>query len=235
MVGGTADRWIKMGAAVLCTAGLLAAAHWQLPFLLQHWAVFTAALLLAALVLLFIRFERSAISAREVGVIAILAALAAVSRIPFAALPGVQPTTFIAIVSGYVFGEQAGFMVGAVGALGSNFFLGQGPWTPFQMLFWGLAGASAGALGRYFPDAGRTTMALFNTLWGFFFGWLMNLFFVVFFIKPLSWSSFFLAYAASFPFDCLHAFGNLLLYLLLGFRIIKVLRRFRMKMSYTEE
>lgn len=207
MADGAADRWIKMGAAVLCTAGLLAAAHWQLPFLLQHWAVFTASLLLAA--------------------------LAAVSRIPFAALPGFQPTTFIAIVSGYAFGGQAGFMVGAVGALGSNFFLGQGPWTPFQMLFWGLAGASAGALGRYFPGMSRAAMAVFNTLWGFLFGWLMNLFFVVFFIKPLNWSSFLLAYGASFPFDCFHAFGNLLLYLLLGCRIIKVLRRFRLKMNYT--
>ncbi|NMD42477.1 MAG: ECF transporter S component [Firmicutes bacterium] len=234
MAAGMADRRSRIVAAVLLIAGLLALARWQLPLLLQHWVIFTAALLLGALLLFFIRFEKSAVSAREIGVIAILAALAAVSRVPFAALPGVQPTTFIAIVSGFVFGGQAGFMVGAVGALGSNFFLGQGPWTPFQMLFWGLAGASAGALGRFFPGASRTSLAIFNTMWGFFFGWLMNLFFVVFFIKPLTWSSFFLTYAASFPFDCLHAFGNLGLYLLLGGQIIRVLRRFRMKMSYLE-
>jgi hypothetical protein len=67
-------------------------------------------------------------------------------RIPFAALPGVQPTSFLVMVSGLVFGPQAGFMIGAMAALASNFFLGQGPWTPWQMLGWGLMGMSAAGL-----------------------------------------------------------------------------------------
>ena len=234
MKAKTANKGLKIGAAAFLTAALFALVGWQLPFILQHWVIFAAIFFGAALLFFFIRFERSALSSREVGVIAILAALAAVSRVPFAALPGIQPTTFITIVAGYVFGSQAGFMVGAVGALGSNFFLGQGPWTPFQMLFWGLAGASAGLLGRYFPRAGRGGMAFFSGLWGFLFGWLMNLYLVVFFIKPLTLSSVLLAYSAALPFDSFHALGNVAFYLFLGPQLVKVLRRFKAKMTYVE-
>lgn len=37
-------------------------------------------------------------------------------------------------------------MVGALAALASNFFFGQGPWTPWQMYAWGLVGYGAGLL-----------------------------------------------------------------------------------------
>ena len=63
----------------------------------------------------------------------------------FAAVPNVQGTTDVALLSGYVLGPAPGFMVGALAALASNVFLGQGPWTPWQMLGWGAAGV-AGAL-----------------------------------------------------------------------------------------
>lgn len=224
----------KISIFIVLVAGVLALISWKLRFVLENWEVFTALLILGVVVLFFAGFERSAVSSREVGVIAVLAALAAVCRVPFAPLPGIQPTTFLVIVSGYVFGARAGFMVGAVGALVSNFFLGQGPWTPFQMLFWGLAGVSAGILGELIADAGRAVMVTFNIVWGYLFGWLMNCFFVVFFIRPLTWKTVFLAYVASFPFDTLHALGNAAFYLLLGSQIIKMLKRFQKKMTYVE-
>jgi len=147
-------------------------------------------------------------------VIAVLAALAAVARVPFAPIAGVQPTTFLVMVSGYVFGARSGFMVGAIAALASNFFMGQGPWTPFQMLFWGLIGASAGLLGVVRPNASRAVMVSFGIIWGYLFGWLMNLFLVVVFIKPLTLKTVFLAYVASFPMDTMHALSNVCYYIL---------------------
>ena len=185
---------------------------WQLPLVYKNWELLASVILLASLVIFFAGFERSAVSSREVGVIAVMAALAAVLRVPFAPLPGVQPTTFLVIIAGYVFGSRSGFMVGAVAALVSNFFLGQGPWTPFQMLFWGLAGASAGLLGQLLPKAGNTAMLSFS----------------------IAWRAVLLAYAASFPMDTLHALGNACFYLLLGPQLIKVLRRFQEKMTYVE-
>jgi energy-coupling factor transport system substrate-specific component len=228
------SKALKVSLALLMAAVIAVLLIWKLAFIHQNWEVFAAVLLLASLAAFFVSFERNNVSSKDIGVIAVLAALAAVCRVPFAPLPGIQPTTFLVIVSGYVFGARSGFMVGAVAALVSNFFLGQGPWTPFQMLFWGLIGASAGLLGEIRPQAGRAVMVPFSIAWGYLFGWLMNIFFVVFFIKPLTWKAVFVAYAASFPFDTLHALGNVCFYLLLGPQVIKVLKRFKEKMTYVE-
>ena len=79
---------------------------------------------------------------------ATLAALAALGRIAFAPLPNVKPTTDIVLISGYALGGAPGFAVGAVAALASNFFFGQGPWTPWQMAAWGLIGVVGAGLAR---------------------------------------------------------------------------------------
>ena len=90
-------------------------------------------------------FESGTDSTRELAVIATLAAAAAAGRVLFAAVPGVQPVTVIAIIAGASLGARAGFATGALAAFVSNLFLGQGIWTPQQMLGWGACGA-VGAL-----------------------------------------------------------------------------------------
>ncbi|HHY92024.1 MAG TPA: ECF transporter S component, partial [Firmicutes bacterium] len=104
------------------------------------WSLLSLVILALALAVFAVLYERRHES-REVPVVAALAALAAAGRIPFAAIPNVQPTTYLVLLSGFVFGSVPGFTVGATAALASNIFLGQGPWTPWQMLAWGLAGA----------------------------------------------------------------------------------------------
>jgi energy-coupling factor transport system substrate-specific component len=85
-------------------------------------------------------YERSRPDARIVALVATLAAFAALGRIAFAALPNVKPTTDIVLISGYALGGAPGFMIGALAGLTSNFFFGQGPWTPWQMAGWGAVG-----------------------------------------------------------------------------------------------
>ena len=82
-----------------------------------------------------------------IALVATLAAMAALGRVAFAALPNVKPTTDIVLIAGYVLGGAPGFMVGAVAALASNLFFGQGPWTPWQMVAWGGVGVFGGGLG----------------------------------------------------------------------------------------
>ena len=79
---------------------------------------------------------------------ATLAAFAALGRIAFAALPNVKPTTDIVLISGYALGGGPGFVVGAIAGLTSNFFFGQGPWTPWQMAAWGATGLIGAGLAR---------------------------------------------------------------------------------------
>src|SRR5215210_4030653 len=104
--------------------------------------------------------ERGPDSAKQLALIATLGAAAAAGRVLFAAIPGVQPVTVMTVVAGTALGARSGFAVGAVAAFVSNFFLGQGVWTPWQMLAWGACGvagaAAAPLLGGRVPLAALT-------------------------------------------------------------------------------
>ena len=186
---------------------------------------------IAALGYAFYRFERSRLSSKEIPLIAGLAAVAALGRIPFAALPGLQPTTFIVMISGYVFGPAPGFLVGTSAAFVSNIFLGHGPWTVWQMLAWGACGGSAGVLGLLRPTTGKVAMIIFAALWGYLFGWTMNFWYWLSFVYPLSFSSWVAVNSVSFPFDTMHAAGNVGFVLLLGDGFIKALRFFKKRLE----
>src|ERR1700726_3589495 len=96
----------------------------------------------------FAWYERTRPGPRVVALVATLAAFAALGRIAFAALPNVKPTTDIVLISGYALGAGPGFVVGALAGLTSNFFFGQGPWTPWQMAAWGATGLLGAILAR---------------------------------------------------------------------------------------
>jgi energy-coupling factor transport system substrate-specific component len=113
----------------------------------MSWQLASFALVLAALAVAFWWYERSQSPAKLIAVVATLAALAALGRDAFAAIPDVKPITAIVLVSGVAFGAAPGFAVGALGALASNILLGEGPWTPWQMLGWGLVGLIGATLG----------------------------------------------------------------------------------------
>src|SRR2546425_11441713 len=76
-------------------------------------------------------------SAKEVAVIATLAAAAAAGRGLLAPVPHGQPVTDIPIITGVALGMRAGIRVGAAAAVGSNFFLRHGLFSPWPMLAWG--------------------------------------------------------------------------------------------------
>lgn len=106
--------------------------------------------LLSALALLLVgwaAWERGPGGPKMVALTATLGAATAAGRVLFAAVPSVKPVTTMCLVAGAALGARAGMAVGALAALISNAFLGQGPWTPAQMLMWGAVGAS-GEIGR---------------------------------------------------------------------------------------
>ena len=101
------------------------------------------AIMIELMIPFFMAFEGRRPQARELVVIAVLCALAIVGRVAIP-LPYFKAIFAVIIVSGIAFGPESGFMVGAVSALVSNFFYGQGPYTPWQMLAYGVAGMLAG-------------------------------------------------------------------------------------------
>lgn len=198
-----------------------------------HWSLYSFFIILPALAWGFWWYERRKSSMQEVALVATLAALAGLSRVPFAAIPAVQPTTFLVLISGYVFGPAPGFMVGTLAALVSNFFLGHGPWTPWQMAAWGLAGivgGLAGRKGRAFP---RISMSILAFSWGFIFGWFLNLWHWLAFVYPLSMRSFLIVQASGFWSDLMHALGNAAFMYLAGETMINIFARFKRRMSVT--
>lgn len=193
---------------------------------------FLPALLLAVcglLLVCFFDFEHSRAGAQKIVLIALLAAVACAGRVLFAGLPSVQPVSFLIILTGMVFGPQAGFMTGAMTAFTSNMLLGQGPWTVWQMAAWGIMGLLAGALGRFLKKY-AAALCVYGFLWGFLFGWFMNLWTVSGgFFGAISLRAVFTACAASFPLDLAHAACNLLLLLLLARPFLRKMERIAVK------
>ncbi|MCR6544840.1 ECF transporter S component [Dehalobacterium formicoaceticum] len=202
----------------------------ETPFYGINWALFSLIIVGMALLTFFLRFEQQGVSSKVVALTAAMASLAAIARVPFAVIMSLQPTTFLVMISGYVFGPQTGFMVGALGALTSNFFLGQGPWTPWQMFSWGMCGVSGALLGMKSKGYKPVSFALLGFVNGYLFGWVMNLWHWLGFIYPLTWETFLATYAISFPFDTIHAVGNVAFSLVFGKSFYHILSRFKKKM-----
>jgi energy-coupling factor transport system substrate-specific component len=176
------------------------------------------------------KFEKKELDAEEMVLVAMLSAIAAIGRIPFAALPSVQPTSFIIIMAATTFGKEVGFLVGNMAALVSNIFLGQGPWTPWQMLCWGMIGFTAGLLKDTYFMKSKLGLCVFAFVWGFLFGWIMNLWFLIFFhAKDITWRVLLGSCMASFKFDLNHAICNVIFILLFYDRWTKILTRTKEK------
>lgn len=111
----------------------------------SYYAVSLAVVLLA-LVPLFLHLEKECLRARELTVLAVLTALCVAGNAMFFMLPQIKPSAAIVILTGAFLGKYSGFAVGALSAFLSNFLFGQGPWTPWQMLALGLIGLLAGIL-----------------------------------------------------------------------------------------
>ncbi|MEG2192778.1 MAG: ECF transporter S component [Oscillospiraceae bacterium] len=102
--------------------------------------------IILSLVAVFISYENQKPDLRQMSLLAVLSAVAIAGRIGFAAVPFIKPLGAIVIITGAVLGAQAGFLCGAVSCLISNFMFGQGPWTVWQMVAFGLMGALSGLI-----------------------------------------------------------------------------------------
>ena len=113
----------------------------------RAYYVTSTLVILEILIPFLLAFEGRKPQARELVVIAVLCALAVASRAAIP-IPNFKPTYAVIMLSGIAFGPEAGFLVGAVTAFASNFFYGQGAYTPWQMFAYGAGGMLAGFVFR---------------------------------------------------------------------------------------
>lgn len=219
-----ARKWLYLGVLVIAF-GFALATLW----IREQYLLLSICMIMLAFIPFFYRFERRKLKAEEIVLIAMLAAIAAISRVAFVvAPPSVQPASFVIMMAGLVFGAETGFMVGCIAALVSNIFLGQGPWTPWQMFAWGMIGFTAGLWRNRIWLQSKFGKVIFGFIWGFLYGWIMNIWHVLGFLQP-SLGTFALAYVASFPHDLLHAVTNAFFLLVFANSWLQILERIQRK------
>ncbi|MDO4502299.1 MAG: ECF transporter S component [Coriobacteriia bacterium] len=203
---------LEVPALVLVPATLLGCAYLQI----DQAALLTMLVALLCLMVFFAGYERSRPPLKQIMPTVVLAALAAAGRMIFAPIPDFKPVSAIAIIAGVVFGKRCGFMVGALAALVSNFFFGQGPWTPWQMYAWGLMGYMAGVLASHGAFKRPAVLYAYGFLAPFLgYGLILNSWYVVGFVHPLTWPAVVAAFAAAAALDLTHGVATVVFLLAL--------------------
>jgi hypothetical protein len=194
-----------------------------------------AALLFLGLTLLggFAWYERTRPPSQIVALVAALAAISVAGRVAFSPIPNVVPTTDITLIAGFALGAAPGFAVGALSGLVSNFWLGQGPWTPWQMAGWGMTGLLGAWLatlsGR---NVGRYGLAAVCAFAGFAYGALLDLSVMVGYGGEQSLDRYLAISARGVPFNVAHAAGNFVLALVAGPAMVRMLLRYRRRFEF---
>ncbi|MBE9914693.1 ECF transporter S component [Paenibacillus donghaensis] len=181
-------------------------------------------------------FERRKPQAREMIVIAVMTAIAVAGRGAFFMLPQFKPVVAIVIISGVSLGPEAGFLVGAMTGFVSNFFFGQGPWTPWQMFCFGIIGFLAGVLFKKgLLRKSRLSLCIFGGLSTLvIYGGIINIGSLLIFTAAFSWKALLATYISGFWFDMVHALATVFFLFILSRPMLEKLDRVKTKYGLLE-
>ncbi len=188
-------------------------------------------ILLETMLPFFVMFERKKPKARDLVVISVLCAIAVAGRAVFFMLPQFKPVVAVVIIAGVALGGEVGFLVGAMSGFLSNFFFGQGPWAPWQMVALGTIGFLAGVFFRSFHlPKKRIPLAVF----GFFatlliYGGIMNPASVILAQDHITQEMIATAYSTGLPFDLIHASATVFFLWVLANAMLEKLDRAKAK------
>lgn len=178
--------------------------------------------------LFLISYEREKIVVEKIIIIAVISSIASLGRIIFSSIPGVQPSSFIIIVSSLVFGKSIGSMIGIMTILLSNIILGQGPWTIWQVFVFGSMGYFFGKFNEFFIKRNLICI-ICGFIWGFVVGYIMNIWFVLSYSDSNKLNGFIVSCIASFYFDFFHGLSNAILLFLGKNKFISTFNRIGIK------
>ncbi|MGN0178023.1 MAG: energy-coupling factor transporter ATPase [Monoglobaceae bacterium] len=176
-------------------------------------------------------FESRKPKARELIIISVLCGIAVAGRAAFFMLPQFKPVAAVVIIAGVCFGGETGFLVGAVTGFVSNFFFGQGPWTPWQMFAFGIIGFIAGILFKKgFLRKTKASLCIFGGLATLIvYGGIMNPSSVIMWQEKPTAQMIVSAYAMGLPFDLIHAASTAFFLWFISEPMIEKLERVKLK------
>ena len=197
----------------------------------KHYRLASVLILVLTMLPFFFLFEHRRPQARKLVVLAVMCALSVASRVAFSMLDFFKPTTAIIMIAGIAFGTEEGFLTGAVSALVSNLFFGQGPWTPWQMFAYGVAGFLAGLLIRNGRIPKKPLpMAIFGGVSVLMIvGPLLDTCSVFTMLSHITPKAVFSVYSAGLPINAIHAACTFVTLLLIGRPLLDKLERVQRK------
>lgn len=202
----------------------------------RGYYITSTAVIVELMVPFLLAFESRKPQARELVVIAVLSALAVAARVVIP-IPHFKAIFGIIMLSGIAFGPEAGFLVGAISALASNFFYGQSANTPWQMFAYGAGGMLAGFLfarGRL-PQK-PWVMGVFGFLATVLFvGPLLDTSSVFLTLPTISWENALPLYLSGLPVNLSQGISTLLTMLLLGKPLLEKLERVKLQYGMGDE
>ena len=190
--------------------------------------------LLEAMLPFFVSFEDRKPKVRDIVTLAVMCALAVTGRTAFFMLPNFTPVMAIVIIAGVAFGCEGGFITGAMTMFVSNFIMGQGPWTPWQMFAMGLVGFLAGLFFAGSSVRTRNMTKLGLCIFGALicivvYGGIMNSASVIMWQPNVNFSMIMASYVTGFPFDLAQATATVIALWLVARPFLEKLDRVRIK------
>ena len=195
----------------------------------RKYYVISIGIVILACLPFFIRFEHKQPQPREILLIAVMAGVSVAGRCLFFVIPGFKPVAAITAITGFALGAEAGFLTGALSAVVSNMFFGQGPWTPFQMFTWGMIGFFAGLIGTKGKVPSKLSLILFGIFAGVFFSLGMDVWGVMSATGVFTKEAYMLAIGTAIPFTVVYALSNVIFLLVLTKPIMEKLQRMKKK------
>ena len=202
----------------------------------RKYYIISLLVILETMLAFFMAFESRKPKARELIVISVLCAIAVTGRAAFFMLPAFKPVVALVIITGVCFGGETGFLVGAVTAFVSNFFFGQGPWTPWQMFAFGIIGFIAGLLFKndLFKKS-RVLLCIFAFFATFIiYGGIMNPASIIMWQETITWEMIAAAFISGMSFDLFHALSTVFFLWILSKPMIEKLERIKVKYGLIE-
>lgn len=193
-------------------------------------------MILEMMIPFFMAFEGRKPQARELVVIAVMCAIAIVARVAIP-IPHFKAIFAVIMIAGIAFGPEAGFMVGAISAFASNFFYGQGAFTPWQMFAYGAGGLLAGFL---FAKGRLPRKAWIMAIFGFlavvlWVGPLLDLSGIFLMLSAINWSSALLMLTSGFTVNLIQGASTAAVILLFGRPLLDKLDRIKLKYGMMED
>lgn len=143
-------------------------------------------------------------------------------------IPLFKPITALTIITGMYIGSETGFLVGAMSALISNIYMGQGPWTAFQMLAWGLIGYIAGIAAEPLKRH-RALMLAYGVISGIAYSFIMDIWTTLWYSGEFDTGVYLSALVTAIPYTVSYAVSNFIFLFFLARPFGQKLERIRTK------